>query len=137
MDALYTASSAKTRGAMGMGSKLTVIYVDDEIDLLQVFIQTLGRNGIEVKGFADPHLGLTEALARPPDVMIVDYRLPGMTGDQLVQKLPPGITTALVTGDLNVNLKAPFTRIFSKPYELLEIRQFLETCRAYKNTLED
>jgi DNA-binding NtrC family response regulator len=115
-----------------MNPILNVVYIDDEPDLLQVFIQTLGRNGIHIKGFTDPQLALAEVLADPPDVLIVDYRLPGTTGDQLAQKAPPATIKALVTGDLNVNLSSSFAKVFLKPYELLEMRQFLESCRAQK-----
>lgn len=115
-----------------MSNSLRVIYLDDEPDLVQVFVQTLSRNGIEVKGFTESQKALAEALAHPPDVMVLDYRLPGMTGDQLALQLPPGIVLALVTGALGVNLKAQFAKIFLKPYELTEIRQFLEACRFEK-----
>jgi CheY-like chemotaxis protein len=57
-----------------------VLIVDDvEIvrKALQVGVQKLGH---EVEGASDPHVALELARMHPPDLALVDYRMPGMDG---------------------------------------------------------
>ncbi len=57
-----------------------VLIVDDvEIvrKALQVGVQKLGH---DVEGASDPNVALELALLHPPDLALVDYRMPGMDG---------------------------------------------------------
>jgi len=66
--------------------KPVIFAVDDEQANLDVVIRTLNR-GYDVRAFTSPTEALTAARATPPAMMIVDHRMPDMTGVQLVRQL--------------------------------------------------
>jgi two-component system, response regulator, stage 0 sporulation protein F len=108
---------------------LRVIYIDDELGLCQMFEDNFADDGVEILAFTDPASALIEIRRQAPDLVIVDYRLPGITGDQVAEQLPVGIPVALVSGDLTVDLKVKFERIFAKPFDFEEMRQFILSFR--------
>jgi CheY-like chemotaxis protein len=63
-----------------------VVVVDDEPENIEL-VRRACRGDFAVEGFTDPVEAL-EALARhPADCVIVDYRMPEMTGDEFVRSL--------------------------------------------------
>lgn len=65
-----------------------VLYVDDE-DVNRLLMQALldFRSGVDLQLAADGASGLAAARARPPDLVLLDMRLPDMTGLQVLQAL--------------------------------------------------
>jgi len=109
-----------------------IYYLDDEADLLEMFVDAFAEPGIEITTFATPAEAQLAIKNCPPDLLILDYRLPKITGDQIALGLDPKILKVLITGDLSVSPKANFARIFHKPYTTLEMRDFLSECRSKK-----
>ncbi|MBX3017580.1 MAG: response regulator [Bdellovibrionaceae bacterium] len=104
---------------------LKVFYLDDEPDLLEMFADLFSSPEIEISTSADAVAGLKRLQSEKFDVVFLDYRLPGTTGDEIAKRIPPGPTLALITGDLAVHTDFPFKTIFSKPYKREEMLQFL------------
>ena len=70
-----------------MDSKLHIMIVDDEPDILETLAFSLGKRGYEVSTAADGLEGLDKAKRRPPDFMILDVMLPGCNGYEVSRML--------------------------------------------------
>jgi ActR/RegA family two-component response regulator/anti-sigma regulatory factor (Ser/Thr protein kinase) len=67
----------------------TVLVVDDE-ELLRSFLsQSIGSLGVEVDGVCSGGEALDRIRRHPPDVVVTDLRLPGMSGLQLIEQARP------------------------------------------------
>lgn len=113
---------------------LVVYYLDDEVDLLDVFSEIYSSDDIQIKTFSHPDTAIQAIHSAPPDLLLLDNRLPGTTGDIIAQKLDPNIPKALISGDLTLEPKAIFAKVFSKPFNSKEMSEFLNF--YVKNKLE-
>jgi CheY-like chemotaxis protein len=103
-----------------------VLLVEDDQDLRSVLIQSLPFFGhFEVIGAADGIEGLTQSVAHVPACIVIDVRMPGLDGYQLVRTLrgdaltaaiPLVIFTAFVTDQARfVSLASGADRFLEKP----------------------
>jgi two-component system, cell cycle response regulator len=81
-----------------------VLLVDDSPSVRTVFASRLRDNGFEVEEAKDGATGAELALARPPDVVVTDLWMPGISGVQLCRLLRSEAPTRdvpviLVTGE--------------------------------------
>lgn len=105
---------------------LKVYYLDDEKLLCDLFKEEFESEDIQIFTFIDAQNLIQETKTNPPDVIFLDFRLPGINGDQVAIKIAKGIPIYLVTGDLHIRNTYPFVRIFQKPYEEAEIQKVLQ-----------
>ena len=76
---------------------VTVLIVDDNRDLLDLISQSLTLLGsYTVLTAADGVAGLELALARRPDCVVIDIKMPGLDGFQLVRALRGDPATAAI-----------------------------------------
>src|ERR1700675_3783029 len=78
-----------------MASNVKILLVDDTPMGLGMLQQALSAMG-EVTGAADGAEAFFKAVDDLPDVMICDYRMPGMDGRQLLEKLKSRPATASI-----------------------------------------
>ncbi len=64
-----------------------IFVIDDEAALGENIQRMLRLPGVTVIGFVDPVKGLSEALAMPPDLVLLDIRMPGMSGEEVFARL--------------------------------------------------
>ena len=64
-----------------------ILVIDDEAALGENIQRMLRMPGTTVSVCVDPVKGLAEALAYPPDLVLLDVRMPGMSGEEVFQKL--------------------------------------------------
>jgi DNA-binding NtrC family response regulator len=64
-----------------------IVVIDDEAALGENIQRMLRSSGTMVCAFSDPARGLSECLANPPDLVLLDVRMPGMSGEELFSKL--------------------------------------------------
>ncbi len=67
--------------------KLTVLVIDDEIQIRRLLRVSLEASGYRVLEAANGQEGLVEAAQRHPDVVLLDLGLPDMSGVSLLQRL--------------------------------------------------
>ena len=67
--------------------QLSILLVEDEVVLAEMYRIGLERAGYLVRLATDGPSGLQEAINAPPDLLLVDIRLPGFDGFQLLQQL--------------------------------------------------
>lgn len=111
-----------------------VIAVDDEPQILELIVRLL-RPGHEVHPFSDPLLAVKEAPALKPDLVLSDYRMPGLTGIDMVRKMRAlglDFSAVLVTGyaDLDEVTRALNEKVVSwvvtKPFRSAELKAQVE-----------
>lgn len=64
-----------------------ILVIDDEPALGENIQRMLRQPGVLVAVCTDPTRGLAEALATPPDLVFLDMRMPGMSGEEVFAKL--------------------------------------------------
>jgi two-component system response regulator AtoC len=77
-----------------------ILVIDDEAALGENIQRMLCMPGTSVSVIVDPIRGLAEALANPPDLVLLDIRMPGMSGEELFARLHeehPGLPIVFLT----------------------------------------
>ena len=108
----------------------TILVVDDEAsqrELLGGFVQSLG---IDVREAASGEEALESIDRQPPDMMLLDVRLPGMSGVEVLaetRKRHPALRVLLITAHADLRqavaaLKSGADDYLAKPVDLDELR---------------
>lgn len=117
---------------------LLAYFLDDELEILEIFQDMYCDSNHVVKTFSDHEKFIEAIRGQRPDVVFIDFRLPRISGEQVAQMIDalPGarISKALVTGDLDVQSNPYFDAVFGKPMQFDQISAFLDRCRANKNS---
>ena len=64
-----------------------IVVIDDEAALGENISRMLRLPGVCVSVFVDPVKGLSEAVTNPPDLVLLDVRMPGMSGEEVFARL--------------------------------------------------
>lgn len=65
------------------GSSLRVYVVDDEWLIAESLAAILSKEGFHCLAFHNPGQAMVRAIDQPPDILITDVMMPGMTGIEL------------------------------------------------------
>ena len=66
-----------------MDPKGEILVVDDTPESLKLLVDLLMDEGYRVRPTMDPKLALESALSNPPELILLDVRMPGMDGFEL------------------------------------------------------
>ena len=111
-----------------MSTNVKVLLVDDNPMVLAMLQHALSTMA-EVKTASDGPDALLKAVDDPPDLLVSDYRMPGMDGRQLMEKLKSRTSTASIAiillatkSDITERLSAqdPVDDYLEKPFFLKE-----------------
>jgi DNA-binding NtrC family response regulator len=94
-------TDVEPRAVSGRFTGRAVLLVDDERDALDACLQALGRERYEVAAASNPLEALDKVRARAWDVVVVDLKMPKMSGLELlraIRKLDPDAAVIIVTG---------------------------------------
>lgn len=98
--------------------RAAVLIVEDDMDAALFFSTVLARRGgFDVTHVGDPQAALALAASQRWDLVLADYDLPGMTGDELLRQLragQPGLPGLLVSAQ-DPGLLPPGLPVLSKP----------------------
>lgn len=108
-----------------------ILIIEDHPDMIEILKEELTRHHYHVRVAADGETGLSEVERRPPDLIILDLMLPGLSGwevcrmlkkDQKTQAIPLLILTALGDeADRIKGLESGADDYLSKPFSLREL----------------
>ncbi len=77
-----------------------IFVIDDEAAMGENIQRMLKFPETTVTAYADPLQGLADALAQPPDLVLLDMRMPGMSGEEVFARLHqahPGLPIVFLT----------------------------------------
>ncbi len=105
---------------------LKVCYIDDEVDLLELFVDLYSTPNRSITTFHDWEKAIDYLKSNKQDIIFIDYRLQRITGDKLAEKLDIETPKVLITGDMEVRTVYPFFAFFPKPFREEEIERILQ-----------
>jgi CheY-like chemotaxis protein len=107
-----------------------ILVVDDEEAVGYVFERYLSIKGYRVSvAYSGPD-ALKAFAADTPDLVITDYKMPGMNGDELLRRLRdvhPGLPAVMISANpIEVGPTLDGVRFFPKPVSLEILAEHLE-----------
>lgn len=106
--------------------QLKIVYLDDEPDLCEMFKDNFESPNISILTFSEASLAINEIKENTPDLIFLDHRLPGSSGEEVAKQLDPQIPKFLITGDIETMHSSQFIKVFHKPYNFEEIESLLQ-----------
>lgn len=107
---------------------LPIVYIDDGPLLCRVFQRILEDAKWPVVTFSDPEAAVVYLATNPVAAIVCDYRMPAMSGLQLLERIASTAPFFLVSGDLAVSALARemprVAGVLNKPFQperLLEL----------------
>lgn len=79
---------------------MTIVFIDDEPALCRVFTRVLARLDTVV-AFSDPRAAVAHLAGHAAAVVVCDYRMPGLTGFDVLREVRPGTPFVMISGDLD------------------------------------
>jgi len=70
-----------------MSDKKKILIVEDDDQIRQIYQMKLGGSGYDVQVAADGVEGLSVAETFKPDLIMLDLRMPNLSGDQMLEKM--------------------------------------------------
>ncbi|KQT13857.1 sigma-54-dependent transcriptional regulator [Ramlibacter sp. Leaf400] len=112
----------------------SVLIVEDNATLAKNMATYLRQHGWEARTAPEAGTALLQIADAPPEVVLVDYSLPGMDGLELLRRLRsdhPGVKPIMITGHGSVDIaveamKSGACDYLSKPIALSDLRQTVE-----------
>lgn len=114
----------------------TILVVEDEEDIREIvgeMIETVSDGTHTVNLAANGEEGLAVFRSQKPDLIISDFNMPGMNGNELaaiVFKENPGQPFIGMTGKITENqapfLEAGVTNFLPKPFKMAELGNLIE-----------
>lgn len=114
---------------------IEVVYIDDEPELCSLFQELYDSSEIHVRAFTDPFQALDHINQSPPDVVFLDYRMPGLNGIELAEKLASSIPKYLITGEVLALEHPAIETVLRKPYGCSQVQDILEGVQRLKSGL--
>lgn len=122
-----------------MNKKLSVLILDDETDFALELQEYLQLRDFEVYTAATPGDGFASLRRRPYDLMILDVRLPGMSGIEIlkqVRKMYPAMEVIIISGHGDIDtvieaLREGAIDYLRKPFRHIDIQLAIERTEKY------
>jgi len=122
-----------------------VLIVDDEKNMRWVLVQALSGEGFDVVEAADGKEALAAVAEMEPDVMVLDHRMPGKDGMEVLRTLrskDARFPIIMLTAHGNVAtavdaMKAGATEYLTKPFDLEELKLAIDKALTYSEMVNE
>lgn len=117
---------------------LRVLFVDDEEDLVSTVVERLELRGVDATGAVSGQEALTLIEQQPFDVVLLDVRMPGLGGLDVIKRIKqshPGLEVILLSGhgakeDAETGLRLGAFEYLQKPVDLEDVIAILHRAAA-------
>jgi CheY-like chemotaxis protein len=120
-------------------SKLRILVVDDEPLVCEMVKAMLMQDGHEVDTAPGGREGLTRFDADHFDLVLADYRMPGMKGDQFASAIKKRLRpkpVILITGHPPNEAPKGIDWVLLKPFSLLQLRLAISDVLEAQDAIE-
>ncbi len=125
--------------------KRTIYIVDDQPQVLETAIAIVGAVMPEavVTGFNEPFRALEAIKASPPDLILSDHLMPGMSGSQLLEAArvaAPGTLRIIMSGFVSLDKLTAITsahQYVAKPFDVQQLKLILERTLAARDRVQN
>ena len=107
----------------------TVLVIDDDADVRRFLTDSLDALGYRVAAAADGHMGLRALESIAPDVMVVDFAMPGLNGAEVAKaararlpRLPIIFASGCADTAAIDEVAGPDTPVLRKPFRVDELQ---------------
>lgn len=113
--------------------RLKVLLVDDEVEFTRALAMVLARRGFEVETVADGLLALSLVAKKYYNVVVLDIKMPGMSGIQVlaeIKRFAPTVQVILLTGQFSLTdeddtLKTGAYAYLLKPFPVMKLVELI------------
>jgi CheY-like chemotaxis protein len=123
-DAAEDAAPQAASAASGGKTAATVLVVDDDAVVRNLIVECLQILGYEVRQAADGETGLRMLHERAPDLLMVDFIMPGLNGADVIEQVRafmPDLPIILATGYADAQASDNLLereRVLQKPFNI-------------------
>jgi two-component system sensor histidine kinase/response regulator len=127
---LIAETHTKPKEQQKMSQKATILVIDDEEAMRDSCSQVLNKDGYMTETAEDGHSGLRKIKEVKPDLVLIDLKMPGMGGMELLEKIgqiDPDIISVVITGYATIEsaveaMKLNAYDFLSKPFTPDQLR---------------
>jgi CheY-like chemotaxis protein len=118
------------------GKYVRILVVDDDVACRELVTCVLRDAGYVVEAFADPVIALQHMAAAAPDLLVLDYAMPKLSGREVLQTLPRlglarlPVVVLSASPHAEASLKEGAARWIEKPFLLPELLDAVARCLA-------
>jgi CheY-like chemotaxis protein len=102
--------------SQNLGRQAVVVVVDDEADAIEAMQTSLTRRGLHCVPFTDAGKAIERILREPPDMVVLDYMLRGLTGFDVAARMRNSATSRQIP--ILMITSAPTTEVVQRAVEL-------------------
>ena len=126
--AVHRSDGAERELLFASAHPITVLLIDDDPDLRSVLAGSLEALGYDVVQAADGSSGLDMLAERQPDVLVIDFAMPGMNGADVARvardrrpDMPIVLTSGYADSDAIDRAVGPNAKVLRKPFRIDEL----------------
>ena len=123
-----------------MTNRRRILVVDDQEDNRRILRDLLTAAGFDIVEAADGEAAVVQAVAEPPDLILMDIQLPGIDGYEATRRIKGSgalrivpliaVTSYALSGDEGKALEAGCDGYVTKPFSpralLAKVREYLQ-----------
>jgi DNA-binding NtrC family response regulator len=86
---------------------IRVLIVDDEVEFLETLVKRLRKRKLDVDGVTSGEAALEQLKERPVDIVVLDVKMPGMSGLDTLREIKKGyslLEVIMLTGHANMEV---------------------------------
>jgi len=124
---------------------MTVIYIEDDLEMIDLVVMILERRGFIVKGAHGGRQGLDMVFAEPPDLILLDLMMPDIEGWEVFQQIKANEATSNIPVIVITARAQPIDRVLGihvakveeyicKPFRPQELLDSIDRVMSGNNT---
>lgn len=125
-------------------STAKVLVVDDEMEFASTLSERLSLRGYDAKAVYCTEDAFAIARSDPPDVILLDMKMPGMSGAEtckIIKQFNPSILILLLTGDtgeeqMTEGICGDILGCVTKPIDINELTEKINKAKKQKDEQE-